>query len=87
MSDLLPATPGDPLRLALRPVELGEDLRLLPLVIRNQMLGALRRLDHPYVRDSEPIKNGERLLAESRARGLSIVSKRKHAPHKSGKCD
>src|SRR5262245_55202577 len=67
----------------------SEDLRLLPLVTRKQKLGALlRRLDHPYVRYSEPFKNGEQLLAECRHRGLEgIVSKRKHAPYKSGKCD
>jgi bifunctional non-homologous end joining protein LigD len=45
-------------------------------------------LYHPYVRYSEPFKNGEQLLAECRERGLEgIVSKRKHSPYKSGKCD
>jgi ATP-dependent DNA ligase len=48
----------------------------------------LRRHDHSYVRHSEPFKNGEQLLAECRRRGLEgIVSKRKHLPYKSGKCD
>ena len=67
----------------------GEDLRLLPLVTRKQKLGALlRRHDHPNVRYSEPFKNGEQLLAECRQRGLEgVVSKRKVAPYKSGKCD
>jgi ATP-dependent DNA ligase len=46
----------------------------------------LRRHDHPYVRHSEPFKNGEQLLAECRQRGLEgIVSKRKHSPYKSAK--
>jgi hypothetical protein len=41
----------------------------------------LRRHDHPYVRHSEPFKNGEQLLAECRQRGLEgIVSKQKHSP-------
>jgi bifunctional non-homologous end joining protein LigD len=67
----------------------GEEMRLLPLVIRKQKLGALlRRHDHPYVRYSEPFENGEQLLAECRHRGLEgVVSKRKHTPYKSGKCD
>ena len=67
----------------------GEDLRPFPLIARKQKLGALlHRHDHPYVRYSEPFKNGERLLAECRQRGLEgVVSKRKHAPYKSGKCD
>jgi bifunctional non-homologous end joining protein LigD len=62
----------------------GEDLRALPLVARKQKLGALlRRHNHPYVRYSEPFKNGEQLLAKCRTRGLEgIVSKRKHAPYK-----
>jgi len=67
----------------------GDELRPLPFVARKQKLEALlRRHDHPYVRYSEPFKNGEQLLAECRKRGLEgIVSKRKHAPYKSGKCD
>ena len=66
-----------------------EDLRPLPLVARKQKLEALlRRHEHRYVRYSEPFKNGEQLLAECRTRRLEgIISKRKHAPYKSGKCD
>ena len=48
----------------------------------------MRRHDHPYVRYSETIKNGERLRAECRTRSLEgMVSKQKYAPYKSGKCD
>jgi bifunctional non-homologous end joining protein LigD len=67
----------------------GEDLRPSPLVARKRKLETLlRRHDHPYVRYSEPFKNGEQLLAECRQRGLEgVVSKRKQAPYKSGKCD
>jgi len=40
------------------------------------------------VRHSEPFKTDEQLLADCRQRGLEgIVSKRKHSPFKSGKCD
>jgi ATP-dependent DNA ligase len=36
----------------------------------------------------EPFKDGEQLLAECGPRGLEgIVSKRKQAPYRSGKCD
>jgi bifunctional non-homologous end joining protein LigD len=67
----------------------GEDLRPLPLVARKQKLTLiLRRHEHPYLRNSEPFKYGEQLLAECRQCGLEgIVSKRRHAPYKSGKCD
>jgi bifunctional non-homologous end joining protein LigD len=67
----------------------GKDLRPLSLVARRQKLELLlRRHDHPYVRYSESFRNGEQLLAECRTRGLEgIVSKRKNAPYKSGKCD
>jgi bifunctional non-homologous end joining protein LigD len=67
----------------------GEDLRPLPLLARKQKLGALlRRHKHPYVRYSEPFKDGEQLLVECGPRGLEgIVSKRKNAPYRSGKCD
>jgi bifunctional non-homologous end joining protein LigD len=67
----------------------GHDLRPFPLVARKQKLDTiLRRHDHVYVRHSEPFKNGEQLLAQCRQRGLEgIVSKRKHSPYKSGKCD
>ena len=67
----------------------GEDLRPFPLVVRKRKLEViLRRLDHAYVRHSELFKNGEQLLAECRLRGLEgILSKRKHSPYKSGKCD
>ena len=59
----------------------GEDLRPFPLVARKRKLEViLRRHDHSYVRHSEPFKNGRRELE-------GIVSKRKHAPYKSGKCD
>ena len=47
-----------------------------------------RRCDYPYVRYSEAFKNAEQRLAECRVRGLEgIVSKKKQAPYKSGKCD
>ena len=67
----------------------GADLRPLPLTARKQKLGALlRRHDNPCVRYSEPFKDGEQLLAECGPRGLEgIVSKRKQAPYRSGKCD
>jgi bifunctional non-homologous end joining protein LigD len=45
----------------------GEDLRPFPLVARKRRLEViLRRHDHPYVRHSEPLKNGDQLLAECR---------------------
>ena len=48
----------------------------------------MRRHDRPYVCYSKPFKDGEQLLAECRQRGLeNIVSKRKHSPYKSGKCE
>jgi bifunctional non-homologous end joining protein LigD len=67
----------------------GEDLRPMPLTTRKRKLElTLRRHDHPYVRCTEPFKNGEQLLAECRQRGLEgIVWKRKHSACKSGKCD
>lgn len=67
----------------------GEDLRPWPLITRKQKLSTLlRRHDHPSLRYSEPFKNGEQLLAECRRRALEgIVSKKKQAPYKSGKCD
>jgi|SRR5262245_33737023 len=47
-----------------------------------------RPSDHPHVCYSEPFTIGEQLLAECEQRGLEgIVSKRKHSPYKSGKCD
>ena len=67
----------------------GADLRPLPLIARKQKLGTLlRRHDNPRARYSEPFKDGEQLLAECGPRGLEgIVSKRKQAPYRSGKCD
>jgi ATP dependent DNA ligase domain len=67
----------------------GEDLRSMALIVRKQKLALiLRRHEDPSLRNSEPFKHGEQLLAECRQRGLEgIVSKRKHAPYKSGKCD
>jgi bifunctional non-homologous end joining protein LigD len=67
----------------------GEDLRSMALIVRKQKLAQiLRRHEDPSLRNSEPFKHGEQLLAECRQRGLEgIVSKRKHAPYKSGKCD
>src|SRR5262245_13538559 len=64
-------------------------LRPFPLVARKRKLDViLHRHDHPYVRHSEPFKNGEQLLAECRQRRLEgVVSKRKHSPYTSGKCD
>jgi hypothetical protein len=58
-------------------------------IARKQKLGALlRRHDNPCVRYSEPFKDGEQLLAECGPRGLEgIVSKRKQAQYRSGKCD
>jgi ATP-dependent DNA ligase len=67
----------------------GEDLQPVPLAVRKRKLEMiLHGHDHPYARHSEPFKNGEQLLAECRRRGLEgIVSKRKHSPYKSGRCD
>jgi hypothetical protein len=82
--------PEDPCVWAFDLMELnGEDLRPFPLVARKRKLELIvRRHDHPYMRHSEPFKNGEQLLAECGQRGLEgIVSKRKHSPYKSGKCD
>ncbi len=67
----------------------GEDLRPMSLIAMKQKLALiLRRHKDAYLRHSEPFKSGEQLLAECRQRGLEgIVSKRKDAPYKSGKCD
>ena len=66
-----------------------EDLRSLPLIARKRKLEMLlRRHDHPYVLYSEASKNTEQLLAECRVRDLEgVLSKKKQAPYKSGKCD
>ena len=60
-----------------------------PLIARKRKVEMiLRRHAHSYVRHSEPLKNGEQLLAECRKRRLEgIVSKRKHSPYKSSKCE
>ena|SRR5215475_5223690 len=59
------------------PAPSGGALRPLPLVVQN-LEALLRRHDHPFVRYSEPFKNGEQLLAECSKRGLEgIVSRRK----------
>jgi len=67
----------------------GEDLQPVPLAVRKRKLEMiLHGHDHPYARHSEPFKNGEQLLAECGRRGLEgIVSKRKHSPYESGRCD
>jgi bifunctional non-homologous end joining protein LigD len=55
----------------------GEDLRPFPLVARKQKLDViLRRHDHPYVRHSEPFRNGEQLLVECRQRVLEGIVRR-----------
>src|SRR5258705_4185698 len=82
--------PGERLRWVLRSHGADDDdLRSLPLIARKQKLETmLRRHDHPYVRYSEPFKNAAQLLIECRQRRLEgIVSKKKQAPYKSGKCD
>lgn len=67
----------------------GADMRPLPLVVRKMKLGALlKKLDQPNIQYSAPFNNPEGLLAECRSRNLEgIVSKRKDAPYRSGKCD
>jgi bifunctional non-homologous end joining protein LigD len=61
----------------------------LPLMARKMRLGTLlKRYDHGSLRYSEPFRDAEKLLRECSQRGLEgIVSKRKDAPYRSGRCD
>jgi bifunctional non-homologous end joining protein LigD len=65
------------------------DMRPLPLVARKLKLGTLlKRYNHGSLRYSEGFRDPERLLTECRRLGLEgIVSKKKDAPYRSGKCD
>ena len=55
---------------------------------RTKLERILERFDNAYVRFSETFSDPERLLAECERRGIEgIVSKRKDAPYRSGKCD
>ena len=67
----------------------GVDLRLLPLMARKMKLGTLlKRYDHGSLRYCEPFRDPEKLLRECSRRGLEgIVSTRKDAPYRSGRCD
>ena len=67
----------------------GVDLTPLPLMARKMKLGTLlKRYDHGSLRYSEPFSDPEKLLLECSRRGLEgIVSKRKDAPYRSGRCD
>ena len=65
------------------------DTRPLPLIARRARLEKLlERFANGFVRFSEPFSDAERLLGECDKQGLEgIVSKRKDAPYRSGKCD
>jgi len=65
------------------------DTRALPLLARRAKLANLvDRFDNGCLLVSETFFDGERLLTECEKRGIEgIVSKRKHAPYRSGKCD
>ena len=65
------------------------DTRALPLLARRAKLAKLvDRFDSGCLLVSETFFDGERLLAECEKRGIEgIVSKRKDAPYRSGKCD
>ena len=67
----------------------GVDLAPLPLIARKMKLGTLlKRYDHGSLRYSEGFSNPEKLLTECRRLGLEgIVSKKKDAPYRSGRCD
>ena len=67
----------------------GVNLTPLPLMARKMKLGTLlKRYDHGSLRYSEPFTDPEKLLRECRRRGLEgIVSKKKDAPYRSGRCD
>ena len=67
----------------------GVDLTPLPLMARKMKLGTLlKRYDHGSLRYSEPFTDPEKLLRECGRRGLEgIVSKKKDAPYRSGRCD
>ena len=67
----------------------GVDLTPLPLMARKMKLGTLlKRYDHGSLRYSEAFSDPEKLLRECGRRGLEgIVSKRKDAPYRSGRCD
>jgi bifunctional non-homologous end joining protein LigD len=65
------------------------DMRPLPLVARKLKLGTLlKRYNHGSLRYSEGFSDAEKLLTECRKLGLEgIVSKKKDAPYRSGRCD
>ena len=65
------------------------DTRPLPLIARRAKLEKiLERFDNGFIRFSETFSDPERLLAECEKHGLEgIVSKRKDAQYRSGKCD
>jgi bifunctional non-homologous end joining protein LigD len=67
----------------------GTDLTPLPLIARKMKLGTLlKRYNDGSLRYSEPFRDPEKLLRECSRRGLEgIVSKRKDAPYRSGRCD
>ena len=65
------------------------DLRSWPLTARRKKLQQiLQRFDNGFLQFSQEFSDAERLLAECEKRGIEgIVSKRKAAPYRSGKCD
>ena len=65
------------------------DTRPWPLGARREKLRQiLQRFGNGFVRFSEAFFDAEALLAECEKRGIEgIVSKRKDAPYRSGKCD
>ena len=67
----------------------GVDLTPLPPMARKMKLGTLlKRYDHGSLRYSEPFGDPNKLLLECSRRALEgIVSKRKEAPYRSGRCD
>ena len=67
----------------------GTDLRQLPLIARRAKLERLlTQLTAGFIMYSEPFTDAEKLLAECEKRGIEgIVSKRKDAIYRSGKCD
>jgi bifunctional non-homologous end joining protein LigD len=67
----------------------SKDTRLLPLEKRRSTLSKLiETFDNGYIRFSESFTDADRLLATCEVHGLEgIVSKRRDAPYRSGKCD
>jgi bifunctional non-homologous end joining protein LigD len=66
----------------------GRDLRLQPLVKRQACLQApLERFGHPAISLSETFEDGMALLRVAEQRALDgLVTKRRDAPYRSGKC-